>query len=115
MAEQFKQIFANAMRGRVLPIALAAAAGYGAAIYTNRKKSSQECQFEFPESKIRNPMEEQTEVPESKIRNSMEEQKTEIPDSKIRIPMEETFLDIKDATISAAKKILPNPEDSKKD
>ena len=107
MAEQFKQIFANAMRGRVLPIALAAAAGYGAAIYTNRKK--------FPESKIRNPMEEQTEVPESKIRNSRDEQKTEIPDSKIRIPMEKTFLDMKDATISAAKKILPNPEDSKKD
>ena len=114
MVQQIKQILAN-----VLPIALGAATGLGAAIYTKRKKSSQEataeCHFEFPESKIRNPMEEQTEVPESKIRNSMEEQKTEIPDSKIRIPMEETFLDIKDATVSAAKKILPNPEDSKKD
>ena len=114
MVQQIKQILAN-----VLPIALGAATGLGAAIYTKRKKSSQEtsaeCQFEFPESKIRNPMEEKTEVPESKIRNSMEEQKTEIPDSKIRIPMEETFLDMKDATISAAKKILPNPEDSKKD
>ena len=114
MVQQIKQILAN-----VLPIALGAATGLGSAIYTNRKKSSQEAaaesQFEFPESKIRNPMEEQTEVPESKIRNSMEEQKNEIPDSKIRIPMEETFLDIKDATVSAAKKILPNPEDSKKD
>ena len=95
MVQQIKQILAN-----VLPIALGAATGYGAAIYTNRKKSSQECHFEFPESKIR---------------NSMEEQKTEIPDSKIRIPMEETFMNMKDATISAAKKILPNPEDSKKD
>ena len=99
MVQQIKQITAN-----VLPIALGAATGLGAAIYTKRKKSSQEataeCHFEFPESKIR---------------NSMEEQKTEIPDSKIRIPMEKTFLDMKDATISAAKKILPNPEDSKKD
>ena len=118
MAEQFKHILANAMRGRVLPIALAAATGAvtGAGICMNWQKSSQvvanECPFEVPESKIRSPVE-QTEVPDSKIRIPVEQ--TEIPDSKIRIPMEETFLDMKDATISAAKKIFQNPEDSKKD
>ena len=107
MAEQFKKILENAMRGRVFPMALAAVAGYGTAtIYMNRQKSS--------------PMvvgdESQSEVSESKIRIPNMEQ-TEIPDSKIRIPMEETFLDMKDATVSAAKKIFQgqNPEDSKKD
>ena len=122
MAEQFKKILENAMRGRVFPMALAAVTGYGTAtIYMNRQKSSQmvvadESQSEVSESKIRIPNMEQTEVPDSKIRIPMVEQ-TEIPDSKIRIPMEETFLDMKDATVSAAKKIFQgqNPEDSKKD
>ena len=121
MAEQFKKILENAMRGRVFPMALAAVAGYGTAtIYMNRQKSSQmvvadESQSEVSESKIRIPNMEQTEVPDSKIRIPTEQ--TEIPDSKIRIPMEETFLDMKDATVSAAKKIFQgqNPEDSKKD
>ena len=52
MAEQFTKFLGKAMRGRVLPMALAAATGYGAGMILHMKnRQVDESKSEVPDSK----------------------------------------------------------------